>query len=423
MYKKYIKLFIYLVISILILLYLYTLARNGGDFNVFLNASNALKNNSNIYNQWFNISDDNYGLYFYSPFFALILIPLTYLPFQIANLLWLILNLFFLYRIWVIVNSFFDFSLFNKKYYWFLQIVTFIFIVRFMLYNFGMIQMTIFLLYASLEGITLIMNKNKLSGSILIGLAANIKLLPILIIPYLFYRNQIKSGIYTVLFFVLLLFIPALFIGFDFNILLLKSWWLSINPANSIHTFGEVENGQHSLSALIPTLLMETTGNLNFKRNILNLDKQYVSFILNIVRIILIVFTLYFLKTLPFKRTKSKLSVFWEISYIFLITPLLFPHQQKYAFFYILPAVFYVIYFLLYNKISNYNDFSLLKSKIVFFLILLVFMLTTLTTDGIIGRYLNNITQYYRFITYGTLFLIIPLSMCNPKYLRTNIID
>ncbi len=45
----------------------------------------------------------------------------------------------------------------------------------------------------------------------------------------------------------------------------------------------------------------------------------------------------------------------------------------------------------------------------------LSFILMTLSTDGVIGRDLNTITQHFKTITWGALFLIFALLIANPE--------
>jgi hypothetical protein len=44
----------------------------------------------------------------------------------------------------------------------------------------------------------------------------------------------------------------------------------------------------------------------------------------------------------------------------------------------------------------------------------------TLTTDGVIGRHYNNITQHYKTITYGAILIAVALAVSRPAYLKRN---
>ena len=97
-----------------------------------------------------------------------------------------------------------------------------------------------------------------------------------------------------------------------------------------------------------------------------------------------------------------------------LLIPLIFPRQQKYAFLLALPAQTYLLYFLTYT--FQFKQTFKLKWHTILACVILSFVMMTLTTDGIIGRELNRISQHYKTITYGALLLIPALFLAQEKY-------
>lgn len=401
------KILNYLLYLVLLLsaFYLVKLSFHNGDFKVFLEAAKMISKGVNPYNQYIFITEENSLEYFYSPLWATILIPFSYLPHYVPNMIWLFVNAFFLYRIWILLQKYVDKeSLSSKQLSWILFLCIIV-SIRFLLYNFELIQMTIFLLWGILESLRMMEDKSKLIlGSLILALVINIKIMPVVLIPYLIYRGYFKAVSFTLLFSVLFLLLPALVIGIDFNSFLLSEWWQAINPTNAKHLI-ETEMGPHSLTALVPTLFTETQGELFYHRNIANLTLNESNMILNGIRLALIILTIYFLKWPPFKKSNSKTHQLIEISYLLLLIPIIFPHQQKYAFSLLIPAQFAIIYFLMKHAKANRN----FKTSLILATFILSFILMTLTTDGLIGRELNNITQHYKLITYGALILILPL--------------
>ncbi|MBL0340112.1 MAG: hypothetical protein IPP71_03835 [Bacteroidetes bacterium] len=238
--------------------------------------------------------------------------------------------------------------------------------------------------------------------------------MPIVLVPYLVYRKEFKGAISTLLFSLLFLVLPAIVLGWQWNLNLLTAWWHVINPANAEHLM-ELELGPHSLTALLPTLLCDTKGTLPYVRNLFELDTTAATVILNVVRGSLVLFTLYFLKWPPFVTSNSRLNELRELSYLFLLIPLIFPHQQKYSFFLILPAIFYSSYFIILNFNTKMATVSKWKFYVILILCFLSFTLMTLSTDGLIGKNWNQISQYYKTITYGALLLIPLLILCKPE--------
>ncbi len=398
---------------VLLVAYLAILAKEKGDFRCFLEAAGLMREGKNIYGVYLS---DGIGLYYYSPLFAMLLVPFTYVPPFIPNLLWLIFSAFLVYRIWKLIREDFDLTAFSKKQINLLIFITFACMIRFLLYNFGLIQMTIFMLWAILESNRLFDQNKPVQGSILLALAINIKLLPLVVLPYLVYRKKYKPFLWTILFLIVFLFLPVLFIGYETNSFLLSEWWHVINPSQKGHQF-ETEWGVHSLTALVPTLLMVTEGELTMKRNIMNLSPDLVSKITLLVRLLFIVFTLYFL-TNNKNKVITAIQKNWELAYITLVIPLIFPHQQKYVFYMLFPAIAYITYFLIYVHNTNYTVIRKSKWNVIVGLMIMAFALMTLTTDGLIGRHYNNITQHYKTITYGAVLIAVALAISNPRYLN-----
>jgi hypothetical protein len=380
---------------------------SGVDFDVFLYAAAQLKHHQDIYQPPFIRA----GLqYFYSPLFALCLLPFSSLPYYVPECAWLILSCFWLCRIWVLSCKYFDTSLLsnkNRKIWFFLS---FFLILHFVLENFGQVQMTLFLLWATLESLRLFDNKKRIAGAALLALAINIKLMPLIFIPYLFYRKKIAEGILTIFFLMVFLFLPALFISYHYNNFLLLEWWKIINPSNAEHVI-EARNGPNSLDAMIPVYITNTVGEMNFKRNFIDIPIKNIFLILNVVRLAFVLLSLFFFRSLPFKKADDTLREFWEISYLFIVTPLLFPHMQVYAFFYVFPLIIYLVYYILVQKqITHRTNYALL----LFFGIACIDLSPLIGTD-VIGRFLFHLVLHYRILTFSAVLLIIIALVCRPE--------
>lgn len=384
--------------------YIFFLAFKEGDFKVFLLASELIENGKSPYGEWIAMDSSSYLQYYYSPFWAVLLFPFKSSFSFLPNFLWLSLNLFFLVRVFILLNSYSpQWKIASEKRFYVL-LLSLIFSFRFILYNFELIQMTIFLLWGVLEGIRLLHEEKKIRAAALLALIINIKILPLVILPYLFYKKEFKALSWIIVFSMLYLLIPSLLLGWNLNWFLHSEWFNVINPQNKEHLFEE-DLGPHSLTALLPSLLTDTKGTLEFKRNLMLLSPESAGIIINIIRGIFVLSTLYILNTLPFTKSKSygKIELF-EISYILLLIPLIFPHQQKYAFLFALPLQFYLLSYL-FEKIQAKKRDSFFFCQ--FSLLGLSFLLMTLTTDSIVGRSVNEITQHYKLITYGAIVLII----------------
>lgn len=252
-----------------------------------------------------------------------------------------------------------------------------------------------------------------MSGSLLLGLAINIKILPIVILPYLVYRRKIRASLAVIAISIGYLLLPSMFIGYDFNLFLLAEWWELINPTNNEFLI-EVGKGKQSLVSMLPVFLTETSGDLALKRNFLSLTPDIAIAITNGVRLGLILLTLYFLKS-PFTKAIDKLSEVRALAYICLMVPLCFPHQHKYAFIFLLPIVMYLVYYCLVMWTYRRS----LKFKIYLGLFCLnAIGLTPFIGSDIIGRYYYDLLHHFRFLGIHAIALVAFAVIAKPKDIR-----
>ena len=396
-----------LVILVGVLIYLIIEARNQGDLFIYLSASRDLFRGKDIYSIWYV----DWFYYYYSVLFAILISPLNLLPAYVAQLLWLMLNAFFLYRTIKIIASYFNSPLLTRKQRQLLLILSIVFGLRFIMGNFHYQQVTILILYLILEGLELIFSGKKFAGALLIALGINIKMLPLVILPYLVYRREFKATMFVIISFATMAFIPALIIGIERNNFLLISWWNHINPVSSHHTLDVDEASFHSLSTLLTTLLIEKapdTHALPIRRNIADMSITQLTYILNTIRLLLITFSIYFFRTKPFVSQLDKIHRFWEVSYLLLLVPLIFPHQQHYAFLFIVPAMCYIFYYLISqkNNITPFKFWALVVCCVISYLAGNLALL--------LGEF-NAYYQHFKILTYGALIVIPMLAVCIPK--------
>jgi hypothetical protein len=300
-----------------------------------------------------------------------------------------------------------------------LRIGGFLFSLRFIHENLHHLQVTILILYLSLQGLQLVFaNKPRpFYGALLIAIGINIKLLPVVLIPYLIYREFFKAGIYIVLIYFGLLFLPAILIGWEQNQALLSTWAGLINPFNSNHVLDTEERSFHGLSTLLSTLLVQNSGDvyaLPIKRNIADISIEQLNTILNTIRVVLILFTFYFLRTKPFTDPQGLKHRFWELSYILMLIPLIFPHQQHYGFLFICPAFIFCLHYFIRNR----KTLPKIKLYVMAATGIIIYLLCNLKL--ILGAY-NEYYEHFKILTYGVLLLIVLLAVCVPKEKITSV--
>lgn len=382
-----------------------------GDLLIYLSASDNYFASPNLY----KILYGEPAVFYYlgNPFLTLLLYPLTLLPVQLSAIIWKLVSIVCMLRIWTLIQKYFtDFSLSQQQNrQW--QTLSFIASVFIIYSNLHMVQLTIFMLYLSLEGMNQITNKKKIYlGAFLISIAIAMKISPVVLLPYLFYRKEFKAGIVIVLLCVSYLFIPVVFIGWIKNSELWLHWWYLIDPASDTKIFDMNNRKNHGISTLLSTLFLKDISdnivNLSTRRHIVHLGEGTVKLLIYAVKVIMVLFTLYFLRSQPFREAKNKLSQFWELSYLFLIIPLFFPQQRIYNFLFLFPAISYLLYALL-TKGRKLPYFKLITIVFSFAILLLNLELVL----GVFRKYY----WHYKTVTYATLIILVLLASIQPKKL------
>jgi hypothetical protein len=400
-----------LIFVLLCLLYCIIEAKGEGDLYIYLQAAGLLGQGGDIYLHKY--IDEQYQ-YYYSVIFALFLQPFYTLPYYGVKLLWLLLNMsLFLHLVWLLAKSDLVNKLQTRQKNLFL-ILTLVFSARFFHENMHASQISIVILWCCIVGLHLIWKKKIRAGAFLIALGINLKLLPLVLVPYLFYRGEWRSALYILVFIFFLFAVPAFAIGYDYNLLLLQSWWSQINPQQVRHVLDVDERSFHGLSTLLATLLVKEVPDvyaLPLARNIADLPYETVSKILLSARLILLGFALYFVRSLPFQQAKSLWQRLSEQAYLLLLIPLIFPHQQHYAFIFTCPA----FALLLYQAIREWKVWSPWRKRSLSFLLVLIYLSGNLKL--ILGEF-NRYYEHYKILTYGTL-LLIPLLAWSLSQYRT----
>jgi hypothetical protein len=401
-----------LPLSIAVFILCYIEAEGKGDFFIFMSATGDLIKHQDFYKATYV----NGYHYFYSVFFALLLKPFYYLPFFWVKFSWLLLNVLFYFSLisLLIKNKLLD-TLSEKQKRLFISLVV-IFSLRFFLDNIHNSQTTILILWCCIYGMYLVTKNKPISGAAILALGINIKLMPIVFLPYLIYRGYFKAFLFTILFYFAYMFFPSLLIGNEYNMSLLKTWLSLINPSNKNHVLDVEERSFHGLSTLLSTLFVKDvpdTFALSLKRNIADVSVSTLASILLFTRLALASITLLFLKLKPFVIAKTHLQQYLETSYLLLVVPLIFPHQQHYAFLFAVPA-FAAILFVF---ISQYNKIHKSTRVIITFLLVLIYLCENLKL--VLGEF-NPFYEHYKIVTYGALLLIPLLIWANR---RVNEID
>lgn len=375
------------------------------DFTIYQLASTDLVQGNCPYSH--SYIDGYY--YYYSLLFAYLIYPFTLLNEFTSTFLWLFFNAGLLYRIMVEIHSFLDWkNIFREKQVLFWALLT-LFSIRIIRENFHSAQVTILILFLMLYSLKYVWQEKDVLAGLFLALAINIKLLALPVLVYYIYRGYWKAVSWTMLFLILMYGIPLLVMGLDFYESCMQAWWALVNPSNDKHLIDVEERSFHSITTLISTLFLKHPPDiyaLPIRRYIVDLSVEQVKWMIQITRIVLMLSVLLVIKELPFRKVKSNYQLFFEFSYVLALIPLLFPHQQHYAFLLQMPAIGILIYYWILGRLKTLE-------KVLLVIIFLCFNLKI-----ILGVW-NEYYEHFKILGYGALIVLILLINIKLKELRS----
>ena len=389
---------LYFVVAIIICL---IEAEGRSDFDIYLMASKDLIQQINPYSH--SYIDGYY--YYYSILFAYLIYPFSFLGQYWRTFFWLLFNAYLLYKVIQQVGEFLDIPKLLSRESLVFYALLLLFNVRTIRENFHSAQVTILILFLMLYSLKYLVENKIWLSALLLGLAVNIKLLALPVVVYYFYRGKFKIVMYVVLFVVSMYFLPLLWMNSSFYYECMQQWWMNINPNNDKHLIDVEERSFHSITTLISTLFLAHPPDmyaLPIRRYIIDLDIQEVKLLIQIVRVILISSVLMIVRSFPFQKLENKHFLFFEWSYVVALIPLVFPHQQHYAFLLQMPSISILLYLAIHNRLNKIEMIGLV-------ILFLCFNLKVL-----LGMW-NEYYDHYKILTYGGLITLVLMLLVGKK--------
>lgn len=393
------------------LLYTAVEAYGTGDLLIFLSAAHDLGSADIYVKSYF----DGYH-YYYSLLFAWLLKPLWTLPYYGLRFCWILLSIFLyadLFRL--LANSSFVGMLQPRARSLYLLLV-FAFSLRFLHENLHTTQVTIIMLWCCVSGIRWSLSGYPLRGGAALAAGISLKILPVVFVPYLLYRARYRALASVFVFYLALMVVPVLFLDIGYYLTLMKSWWQLINPSNTRHVLDVAERSFHGLSTLLSTLLVKNVPDvyaLSLRRNVADISLDTLSAVLLAVRAALVALSLYFFRWPPFRPARSQAQTVIECAYLLLLVPLIFPHQQHYAFLFAVPAFAVCLYY----TIARWGNAGFPRAA---WTIALSFVYLSANLKLLLGEF-NSYYEHYKILTYGALVLIPLLGLVRAGCSRHNI--
>jgi hypothetical protein len=383
----------------LVLLILYASLKGikgGNDINVYLHAGSQLLNGEDIY------GSNPFNRYLYSPFFAILMAPLSALPWAVSRVIWALLNIALSYRCYLIIKNLIPPSIWNSRADWFWNL-GFIFI-SFNAFNHNLIlgQMTVIILWMTLEGLQQIFFGKEWKGASLLALGMNIKIIPALAIFYIFFKGKYRASFLAGAFLIGFLLLPSLFIGFQQNIEMHSRWLAEINPSGDRYAW-EDNTGCISLNCILPTYFLDKDPDITYKVDVDTVIADLGDALVWAIqgsRILVLVGLLWLIYSN--RRSVGKEGLVNEWSLLLLASLLIFPHQMKYSMLYATPAILILWMAWLEQRRRSEVYWSLS-------LVLLLSIISALMGRDIIGHRTVDILDHFRFMGLAVMSFYIAL--------------
>jgi alpha-1,2-mannosyltransferase len=219
------------VVVLLCLAYLALEWNNGraqmADFRVYYDAADALVHGDTLYGKAFGVSS---GFYKYSPFACLPFIPLTFLPYAVASVLYyLLLTAALIFFLWRVTE---EVSQGQLKQRLAIAALSGLLLIDHLERELHLGNINLFLLILLFEVYRLLIRKKDWQAGALYGLILLFKPHFLLLLPYLLWKRKLRAAGATVLSVIIGLLLPALGVGWNENLRLLQFWGFTIGDHN-----------------------------------------------------------------------------------------------------------------------------------------------------------------------------------------------
>ena len=355
------------------------------DFNVFFHAGKRLLNGENIYGE-----PHHYNLkYFYSVLFAAWMSTMQGIGIVGAKWVWFVINFVLLFRTLFILKSFIPDGTKGRL---LIMFVLMLIMSKIILINYVSNQITIVILWTVLEAYIQLKNQRTLLAAAIICLGINVKILPIVVVPYMLYmaNDRMRFLLAGLGFLLLYTFAPALLFGWNYNLMLLGEWAKTLNPVSDIHVMQTYEYGILDISSLITKFLSDEPVYLEPKLNFASWSQSQLFILTNIIRVLCLSGAIYL--AVKIKKPMAGISQHVIVLAAFMaLAPLCFPHQREYSYLFYSPLwLVIMIISMQERKWSGYLMFAAL-----------VLFSGLLTWVDFVGRPMVDIFNFYRIITMG----------------------
>jgi hypothetical protein len=385
------------------------------DIHVYLHAASQFAGGQDIY------SNNPHNRYLYSPLFAMLMQPLAAFDWSWARFIWLIVNGLAGVRVWILLQRLVGPWLpASGRGRWLLGAGVAILALEFLNQNLNLGQITLLILWLTVEGCLLVLGGRALPGAALIALGINIKIVPALALAYLLVRRAWTGVAASVAFLALSLMLPALQTGWTRNVELHERWVASINPGQSEYLF-EQDKGCQSVNCIVSAYLLdpEAPENRGYHPAWMRLPAATLLPLIRAAQLAVLFALLVPLVQHRRAGAPDGLQTFREIACLLAATLLVFPHQMAYATVYAVPAAAYVFLYglTLWRSRSRWR----IHERVLVGGSICLAALVAVQGRDLIGNAAVNLFRFYRLLGLSAIVWMVALIACRPQRLPRDV--
>lgn len=303
-----------------LVVYLFYVKKDMSDFGVCYRGGQRILKGETLY----RVSDGHLQ-YKYSPASALFFSLLTFLPYEIAKLIWYYCQLVFLF---LALSLAYDLLPLKQKKKGTVMLFSFLILAKFLGREVELGQVNIFILFLLLFMVKASLQREEIKGGLVWGFSLFFKPYALVFFPYFILKKKFKliaSGLGML---ILGFLLPAIFYGFKQNLQVLKEWprTLSLSTPSLIDHYDNASLQAFFLKNLPP-------------------GQRGLAWIFIILVAFLTGFFLLWMMLLSRRKVLKEPEVL-EFSYLFILIPLLSPLAWYYNYLYSMLAIALLINFI-----------------------------------------------------------------------------
>ncbi len=374
-----------------------------GDLECYRFAAQQVVAGEDIYTITSRPINQGGSYYLYSPLFAFLFIPFTFLPITVGAIIWCLLNVFLIY--WS-TTAFYEvitgmqFRALPVDSRWIMGIVPVLLTLRFILYHLDYGQANILVMAIMILGLRLIRSggANSFLGGAMAGGSIAIKLVTAPFAIWFLLERNVRVLVGLMLGIGLSLLLPASLLGFGKNWSYLRSWVQIVFPYPDLSRFPLNFSANVSLQAQLHRFFSYVPAfKYNGQEYYFTIFQAQASSIRIAERLIsLAILGAIVVYRALFRKSADIVSRWGGVALTFAFIPIFTPTAQQHYFVFLLPSYVYVIY--VWHRLR-------LADKWFRGLVIASFVVASLTTDGICGQLLGDIVKAAGCIPGGTRLL------------------